>query len=653
MSSPLEPIVGRLVGDNTDYIRSLNDAERRTGSLADDTDRHFGRMGASIGKFAKVAAVGLGGAAVGVGLFLKKSVEAAEESRKVTAQTEAVIKSTGGAANVSAAQVGAYADSLAALTGIDDEVIAGGQNVLLTFTQVRNEAGKGNDIFNQGTKAALNMSVALKQDLASSSMLVGKALNDPIKGMASLTRSGIQFTEQQKAQVKAMVESGNVLGAQKIILKELETQFGGSAEAAASPMARLKVVVGNLQEELGARFLPVISKVAGFLADKLPGALDAVGRAIGPVFSYIREVVGFIGPAIASAFSGEGVTSDGIVGVAERVGVALRAIVDWVKKNWPEIKRIITETMKTVQSVIKGVVDVITTIWENFGDQITDVVKAAWTFVKATIEAALKVIQGIVKTVTSLIHGDWSGVWEGIKMILAGAWDFIMARVEFAINIVKNILSVAWEIIKGAASGAWDGIKDMFASAWDGIIGLARNGVARIVDTFLGMAGSLIGIAEKAFGWMPVIGDDIRRAARAFEEFRDRTNAALRGTDSEKTINVYHNVYHREYYEAIRGQDPWVGNMHTGGIVPGSGDVPMILKGGEGVFTPEQMAAIGAGLKGGSAVTTSGGSHGGTMHVSLQIIAPTGDIPDETIRKIRSALFELGNDVPSSSIVPA
>ena len=589
-----------VVGDSSSGQRALKQLDDQ----ADRTDSKFSGLGGKLVSFGKVAALGLGAAAVGVGAILKSSVEAAEESRKVMAQTDAVIKSTGGVARVTAADVDKLASSLSAMSGIDDEVIASGQNKLLTFTQVRNEVGKGNDVFNQATKAALDMSVALGTDMNSASMLVGKALNDPIKGMTALTRSGIQFTEQQKEQVKAMVAAGDTLGAQKIILKELETQFGGSAAAAASPMARLKVVVGNLQEELGARFLPVAEKAATFLADKLPKAFDAVGRGLALLKSgfaegNVSESSGFLGSLLA---------------FAPKVREALETIVDWVKKNWPEIKKIITETMKTVQAVIKGVVDVISTIWENFGDQIMDVIAAAWTFVKSTIDAALKVIQGIVKTVTSLIKGDWSGVWEGIKMILAGAWDFIVARVQLAIDIVKSILSVAWEIIKAGVSAAWDGIKGVFASAWDGIKDLARSGVASIVDTFLGMVGIIIGAAERAFGWIPGIGGKVKEAARAFEEFRDRTNAALRGTDSDKTIRittVYEDVYVQRGDRTYGGMSTaGISQYHTGGIVPGSGDVPAILQGGEGVFTPEQMAVLGASMGRGG-----GGSAAGDTYV--------------------------------------
>ena len=45
-------------------------------------------------------------------------------------------------------------------------------------------------------------------------------------------------------------------GAQKIILAEMQVQFAGAAEAAASSLDKLKVLAGNLGEALGGLLLP-------------------------------------------------------------------------------------------------------------------------------------------------------------------------------------------------------------------------------------------------------------------------------------------------------------------------------------------------------------------------------------------------------------
>ena len=193
------------------------------------------RLGSTFGKMFAVGGALV--AAAGIGKLVGDSIGEAREAQKVAALTAQVIKTTGGIANVTAKQVDSLASSISAKTGIDDEQIASASNLLLTFKDVRNEAGAGNDIFNQATKASVDMAAAMaaasggQVDFRSSSTMLGKALNDPIKGLAAMGRVGIQFNEVQKEQITGLVESGQKMKAQKVILAELESQFGGAAAA--------------------------------------------------------------------------------------------------------------------------------------------------------------------------------------------------------------------------------------------------------------------------------------------------------------------------------------------------------------------------------------------------------------------------------------
>jgi hypothetical protein len=229
--------------------------------------RKLNTAGSNLRKFGKIAAVAAGAAALG-GLVktIQIGTEEFMEQQKVVAQTNAVLKSTGGVANVTAKQMGRLSEQLMKKSGVDDEAIQSGQNLLLTFTKIRNETGKNNDIFDQATKATLDLSVAMGKDMSSSAILVGKALNDPIKGATALSRAGVQLTQGQKDQIKAFVESGRVMEAQKIILGELTTQFGGSAEAAGKTLPGqlniLKQTFSNLAGDLVSRFLPRLTDVA-------------------------------------------------------------------------------------------------------------------------------------------------------------------------------------------------------------------------------------------------------------------------------------------------------------------------------------------------------------------------------------------------------
>jgi phage-related protein len=149
--------------------------------------------------------------------------------------------------------------ALSKVTRFEDDAILAGNAIMLTFTNI------GKDIFPRATQATLDLSTAFGMDLQSATMMVGKALNDPIKGLTALGKAGVQFTEDQKEMISAMVEAGDVAGAQTLILAELEKQIGGSAVAAGSTMTGqmeiMKNALGNVKEQIGGALLPVLTEM--------------------------------------------------------------------------------------------------------------------------------------------------------------------------------------------------------------------------------------------------------------------------------------------------------------------------------------------------------------------------------------------------------
>lgn len=252
-------------------------------------------------------------ATAGVGVAVVKMVGSAvaafREAEQVSAQTAAVIESTGGVANVSADAVAGYADTMRDLTGIEDEAVAASENLLLTFRNITDEAG-ASDTFSRTETAVLDMATAMNQgaipsmeQLKSTTIAVGKAVNDPIKGMTALQRVGVTFSESQRTQIEAMIEANDLMGAQGVILTELEGEFGGAAEAAGSTfsgsLAKLESKFGDVQEKIGEAVIPVLDKLLdlanllvpalGFVADNLDLVLTtALGFA---VLKYLPELL--------------------------------------------------------------------------------------------------------------------------------------------------------------------------------------------------------------------------------------------------------------------------------------------------------------------------------------------------------------------------
>lgn len=447
--------------------------------------------GAVYGKgfsFSATKAIGaIGGllAAAGAASFFKGAIEEAREAAKVTRMTNAVLKSTGGAANISARGVEALAQRLSQKAAVDDEVIQSGANLLLTFTKVRNEAGKGNDIFNQGIGIATDMSAALGQDMKSSVIQLGKALNDPVKGVTALQRVGVSFTAKQKEQIKAMVESGNVMGAQKLILKELKTEFGGAAAAAADPAERAKVAWGNFKEEIGGFVLPIIAKLGEFLTSKVIPAVKQFIDGIrglgdsGSIFNQLgRGIYGFI-----EAFKGEGVTSDGFIGRMERLGVTARKVFDYIKDSViPTIGRFISWLAQgsTGAELLKAALVGIAAGYVVF--RVITTLTRAWAAAQAALNVVMSmnpiglIIVALVALAAGLIyaykHSETfrnivNAAWNGIKAVAGAVWNgFLKPVFTSFVDFLKTVGGWAMWLWQNAILPAWNGIKTAVSVAW-------------------------------------------------------------------------------------------------------------------------------------------------------------------------------------------
>jgi hypothetical protein len=260
---------------------------KKQGTGVKDSKEEIDDLGKSTSKFGDIAK---GVAVAGVGALvagLTYAVDQALETERAMRATEQVIKSTGGAAGLTAEEVAGLAGELSALSGVDDEVIQGAENVLLTFTSI------GADVFPQATAAALDMSVALGTDLQSAVTMIGKALQDPEKGISALAKVGVNFNDTAKETIKQMVEMNDVAGAQAFILKELNVEFGGMAEAmgntATGKINKAKNAIDNLSASIGERLLPAL----GQAADAAVYFIDGVG-AVDEVENQYARTVAFL-----------------------------------------------------------------------------------------------------------------------------------------------------------------------------------------------------------------------------------------------------------------------------------------------------------------------------------------------------------------------
>ena len=189
--------------------------------------------------------------------FSKQSINAWETQKQAVEVLNATLQATGATAWTSSKQLQEMASSLQKITNYGDETIIQMQSVLLGFKNIKG------DTFDDATKAILDMATVMKMDLSSAAQAVGKALDDPINGITSLQRQGFRFSEAQKDVIQALIDTGDMAGAQKIILDELNTTYGGAAEAAVTASAQIKNAWGDLQESFGKGLTEIINIVIG------------------------------------------------------------------------------------------------------------------------------------------------------------------------------------------------------------------------------------------------------------------------------------------------------------------------------------------------------------------------------------------------------
>ncbi|MCP4991550.1 MAG: hypothetical protein GY928_37480 [Colwellia sp.] len=267
-------------------------------------DNQFRKSKISADDFGKSASLslsrmvlGAGGAVIaykalsGMISQVTEGVEKFNVQQKAEATLEQTLKATEHAAGLTAYEIKNLASELQTYTTYGDEATIASSALLLTFKQI------GEETFPRAQKAILDVSAAMGQDLKSSSIQVGKALNDPIKGMTAMSRVGITFTETQKELVKGFVEANDLASAQGVILTELESQFGGVAEAQAKTFEginkQLDNYIGDIQEKIGEGFSDEMTKPIQDLLSSLITAspeLASLAKSFGSIAGSLISV---------------------------------------------------------------------------------------------------------------------------------------------------------------------------------------------------------------------------------------------------------------------------------------------------------------------------------------------------------------------------
>lgn len=497
----------RLTTDSKQYVAGIRTALLATNKFGRDTKRYGRQTQGVFGSTAKAVA-GLAGAYIGTqGLItvVSGAIREQQESIKVNRQTAAVLKSTGGAAGITAKQIQTLSQRLSEQTAIDDEAIQSAQNLLLTFTAI------GKDIFPQTTQAILDLSVATGQNLNRSAIQVGKALQDPIRGITALRRVGVNFSTDQQEVIKRLVETGKTAQAQKMILKELAVEFGGSAKAQATPLDRLRVTYNNLLETLGGYLVPILNDAANALIKFVDEFRRGVGSGgefkttmqgliatLGPIAVALFNVGKFLAqhPRLILAAAAAWVAYKATIGslnlysailaqlpgpgpMAQRGKLAGSA---WTKAFRAGLLLGLLALVPDISAKLQQLVPALSRYsggkgWGNLGQDLAKAIGSGFNrgmpgifgIVANAVAGARKVAEaskgGFISDGKAIAQSIGKGIKSAASSIVGGVGSALSKALSAAKGFIGNFLGVGRSLIEGLASGIASGVGGVVAAA--------------------------------------------------------------------------------------------------------------------------------------------------------------------------------------------
>ncbi|WP_306130996.1 phage tail length tape measure family protein [Roseovarius sp. MMSF_3350] len=489
MSSSVIGALRVILGmDSAAFNNGVGEAQKRMAGL----QKRMKRMSQSMTKIGRNMSLALTGPLVGAAY---KSVAAQKAQEQAIAKVEAGLASMGQTAGFTSQELQKMASGLQEGTLFGDEDILSKVTAnLLTFGNVQG------DVFTRAQALALDLSALLGQDLQSSTIMLGKALNDPVKGLSALSRVGIQFTKQQEDQIKAMATAGDVAGAQALMLAELERQYKGQAQALADTdsgkITQAMNALGDASEKVGAIILPILADLAGYLkraaerfqnlspnVQRLIVVGGALAAGLGPLIAGFGLLIGAMAPLIPAFLAL--VSPIGLVVGA----VAGAALLIW--RNWDGLKQRFPGITNAISSYLSGVKQGFRNLWDA---------------AKRWIAGVKDIFAGLADGIEALIKGDIKAALEAGRGVFNSFAT--MAKDIFRIlfgDIVNKALSFGRDVVAKIKLGLderWPGLTNKITTAMNTFKNAFDTGLATVTRIF----GDLLVHIGNVMSW---IGDDL------------------------------------------------------------------------------------------------------------------------------------------------
>lgn len=573
MSELLPPVVAVLKAEIGEFTKKMHEAKSEMGKVESEGKSHFSAL--SVAAVAGVTAVAGGLFEVG-----KHSLDAFKEQAGAVARLQRL--------SGESAESMSHLSFAAEETGVSSEKLEGALKKMSKTVSANSKAFQEHGI---ATRDAQGNMLPMSEVIANASELF-KSMPDGIeKNTLAMQLFGKQGTDlipllnQGKEGLAKFGEEADKFG--------ITIGQGGvdSYKKNVKNSREMHAALKGLEIQIGAKLMPIVTKLTTWLAENLPPAIE-----------FVRKVIEKLTPAF------------------EAVGAGIAWLVEWFQAHWDQI----SATISTVVGYITGLFNTGVAIWEGiwdvFGGAIITLLSGAWEFVKSYLQAAFEIITGFFDFFRDLFTGKWGKLWGDVMDILTGFWDAIKAYIQLALDTIRAILEGAWSAVKTLVTNAWGGIKSAVSTGVDGVIGFVAGLPARALSALSSLGSSLLSLGGKAIGalwdgisggwdvgWsfitgLPdkVIGGLASWGDKLFDlgkkvigSLWDGIKAAW-NTMADAATFTLPKFHIWGIGDVGGGTVTLLPHLHSGGVVPGAlgQEVPVVLQAGETVRTTAQESAV-------------------------------------------------------------
>jgi hypothetical protein len=250
------------VAESTVRVNFVGDAKDLNRAI-DQVDHKAGGLSTKLGGLSRAAGVGLAGAAVVGGAALWSMAQSAAEDEKQAAALAKTLENVTGATKEQSANLEKWISKQGKAFGVaDDKLRPALDSLVRGFGDV--------DAATEMATLAMDISAGTGKDLTAVSDALSKAYNGqlgPLKkldpALADLVREGASADE--------------VFGA---LSRTFEGQAAAAAETTAGKLEIAKIQFAEMQEEIGAKVIPVLADLATWLVDDVIPALERLSAWI-------------------------------------------------------------------------------------------------------------------------------------------------------------------------------------------------------------------------------------------------------------------------------------------------------------------------------------------------------------------------------------